>query len=863
MTILNNNQVANSISTKKSAKSASKSSAKSVSKSASKSSAKSVSNSSAKSASKSAANSAVKSATKSVANTTRRSNTNKNNNLQENVVRQLSVPKNVVTNIAKSSVKSTGIGILDPEGKHPNPLTGEPYTAEYYKRVAYWDTLPVYKDRVKLLKHLNDYQVTLGVSGTGSGKSVLVPKYVLHNLNYTGKIVMTIPKRTATRKTATFAAETLDVPIGTHIGYQFKGESKKSDDTKILYSTDGTLIAMMRSDPLLSELNCVIIDEAHERTISTDMLLLKLKTVLTARPEFKLIIMSATIDIELFERYFKDYNFKALDLGSVPNKPVKEIFLTKPLNNPQNDYINAGAEIIYNILKTSDSGDILMFIAGKGDGMKACQALSNLSKNDPHIKPFCVILHGGSSHIRNSHINNAKSNEEYALDPELYKSRSNGPFTRRVVMATNMAESSVTVEGLEYVIEGGLANNEGYNPNKRAYSLLKTRITQAAALQRKGRVGRTKPGTCYYLYTKDEFDAFEKYPIPDIRKQDFIEHTLTFFNTLEHKNIKELKLKINSLIEPPSEDILNDAIRTLHALNAISINTNNSKSTLTQLGDKLAHFNMIPITQAKSLIIGYLYGCMDDVADIIAMMNIIDNQMDRLLNPCDEKNLRLPASMDAYKRKQEISDCLKRRAKITHPMGDHLTLWKVYNEYRKYKTAHTPEETTQWFKAYNINKKIMKDIDHTRSDIIRQTLAVVQDLPRQSSPPFSKKEDNILAALLQGHYIHLAQKTGKYYTNCFPPDCTSAPVDNKSTLANSKTSSRFIMYTQLKEVNLNMFRFNIVSKITPSILAKLNDEQNKTIEKCLKTHTKSNNSSKSSKKHNRKVTKKFSHKKRK
>ena len=229
----------------------------------------------------------------------------------------------------------TPIGILDPEGKYKNPLTNEPYTERYFEGTKFWSTLPMYEVREKALKTISEHQVTLVVSGTGSGKTVLTPKFVLHLLNYRGKVVVTIPKQAPVKEAAEFAADNLDVTLGQQVGYKYRGSpaTAASKSTNLLYATDGLLLEKLkRSDPLLKEFDAIIIDEAHERNVRIDFLLLMLKRVLRQRPDLKLIIMSATIDEKVFLDYYKDFNIGHLNAGENPNFPVTEHFLTKPIN---------------------------------------------------------------------------------------------------------------------------------------------------------------------------------------------------------------------------------------------------------------------------------------------------------------------------------------------------------------------------------------------------------------------------------------------------------------------------------------------------------------------------------------------------
>ena len=206
------------------------------------------------------------------------------------------------------------IGILDPEGLELNPLTGEKYTPnyKYYREKYKWDKLPMYSQipPEKIIKDIMTHQVIILESGTGSGKSVLMPKYALHATGYKGKIVITNPKQLPTYTNADFAAKLLDVELGQEVGFQFQGSKledggkSKSTATKLLFSTDGSVVEVLRNNPSGSDYDIVIVDEAHERNLRIDLILLQMKKALRINPKLKLIVMSATLPGNLFYDYF-------------------------------------------------------------------------------------------------------------------------------------------------------------------------------------------------------------------------------------------------------------------------------------------------------------------------------------------------------------------------------------------------------------------------------------------------------------------------------------------------------------------------------------------------------------------------------
>ena len=442
------------------------------------------------------------------------------------------------------------IGILDPEGNENNPFTGEPYQNLYYNPEInvnkdnptyqslgqFWSKLPMYEKREEAIKLLYENQVVLIVSGTGSGKTVLTPKFMLHALNYQGKIAITNPKRIPSKYNAEYAAKTLDVKLGKEVGVKYRGSDDKlysPSETRLMYCTDGHILAKLLSDPMLSDFDCVIIDEAHERGVQIDLLLLLLKDLVLRRPDFKLVIMSATINKKVFIDYFpKDqFKFGFLDAGEKSYFPVEEFFLKNAINKFDNidnlinskDFIEAAADRVIKILTETETGDILVFFSGKGECNEGCtllhQKLSQINANRDK-KIYCTFLFAGLT----------KEVENYATNNKKYKEHPQGPYERKVVFATEVAESSITIEGIDFIIDSGLANQNIYYPDKNMTSLEKKYISKASHKQRLGRTGRIGPGKCYNLFTEKEFETkFLEFTIAPILLSDNSQYYLKFF----------------------------------------------------------------------------------------------------------------------------------------------------------------------------------------------------------------------------------------------------------------------------------------------------------------------------------------------
>jgi HrpA-like RNA helicase len=738
-------------------------------------------------------------------------------------------------NISKLSNKAliTNIGILDPEGRNHNPLTNNPYSPEYVKNALEYDNawarLPVYSSAQELIKLVNNNQVILAISGTGSGKSVLLPKFALHTTGYQGRIVITNPKKLATKSNAEYAAKHLDVDVGNYVGYQYKDSgSHSTEETRLLFTTDGTLVARLNADPLLLDFDIIIIDEAHERTVNIDILLLRIKNILLQRPKLKLIIMSATINSDLFMNYYPITKFKFAfkDLGSFPNYEIKEEFLATALKTPVDDYVTAGVDVIYKILAEDKPGDIIMFVTGKGEGVKACSELESRIR-DLKLKPFCVQLA--------SDVVDRERNE--ALEENLYKNRNNGPYSRKIVMTTNIAESSVTIKGAVHIIENGLANNEGYDAERNMYKLDKSRITQASAIQRKGRVGRTQIGYCYYLYTKKEFEAMEKFPVPEIRYADFTLHLLNFLGLSYINNIGELQEILRQMIEPPDVKAVNSAINILTAVGAITNEVDVNTRAITPLGIKLNSFSIIPIEMRLALLFGYKYQCSHEIADICALIYHSNNQVDMIF-----KRYK-PTSKDKYLDRQNHMKYQSIRKKFQHKYGDHHTILNIYTKYLEYASAN--KDVKAWCDANHIRVNTLKRVKNTSKNIMRSLNNITNDIEIISSAKLMIPiDDKILLALMMGHFINLSKQSGNLYANCFYTVSTTANQD-MSSFHSSKSRDKYIFYSTLQSNN-GRKKFIYISSLPDKFLKVLPQQYSKYIQDCFK-ETNPDKSDKSSK----------------
>jgi HrpA-like RNA helicase len=461
---------------------------------------------------------------------------------------------------------------LDASGsKGTNFLTGRPYSDARMRWARVWMGFPVYamKDRLRALRaSVAANQVTIVVSGTGSGKTVCCPPLILKHAidhNLPGRVAVTIPKKTTALSAAQTGAMTLDVELGREVGYQYRGAPKDSFDktsTRLVYSTDGTLLVQARRDPMLSEYAAVIVDEAHERPVPTDMLLLAMKAALARRPEMRLIIMSATIDPAVFISYFGGPAAVGLvEVAGGTLHPVERMF--SMVDSTPDNYVETGLEVAVRLLKTKtksrntikttvNDGDMLFFVATTRDASQGCRAFKQKCKTGCEAVD-CAGLYSKLG----------KDAQADVLAPVA------APYTRKLVFATNVAESSLTMSGLTHVIDGGFELSSKWNASTHGMTISKGYASRAQILQRIGRVGRTSPGVARLLYTRKTFDALPMYPPPSILGVDMTEYALAALCGRGNENdaakgLAAVLSEFASMITPPTPEQLCGAASFLH-----------------------------------------------------------------------------------------------------------------------------------------------------------------------------------------------------------------------------------------------------------------------------------------------------------
>ncbi len=613
----------------------------------------------------------------------------------------------------KSNIKEQPIGIFDLNGTNVNPFTNEPYQNLYsnitqniqnqqlpltYANMAkVWSTYTVYKYREQILDSIKNNQVTLIKAGTGVGKTVLVPKIALHAFNYQKKVITTIPKRFVTRTNAEFAAMCMDSKLGEYVGYYYKGNNQTSNKTKLIFTTTGSILSKITgNDPYLNEYQCIIIDEAHERSVQTDQILLLIKNALKKRSDLRLVIMSATINLEVFRNYYKSFTFQEIDIPGV-SYPVSQYWLsTRPKN-----WVLSAVETIIKILTTTSEGDILVFGKSSGDGIKVCSLLENHIIKHNHqnkgneLYPFCVKLAGNST---KNEEDMAKDQTSYLkIKSPLYKAN----YTRKVVVSTNVAESSITIDGIMYVVDSGYEYRESYNPSTMVRSLLEELAPQSSIIQRKGRAGRTKSGFCYHLYSENDFNKLDKYPIPDIQKTDLTSYILDLMRLRYIHNIGDLKRTLNEFISPPEKKFVDSSLKILEAIGAITSNENYGK--ITKIGEAITKFRGIKPGLANSLLYSHYLNCADEMIDLISTLIIADGKLNSILLEYTPNR-----KLTYFKEREQANKYEQTVEKFIHPDGDFLTLFNIFKTFK--------EKSEQLKLKAKITNDVKKSIDQDEEE---------------------------------------------------------------------------------------------------------------------------------------------------
>ncbi|KAK1331544.1 hypothetical protein QTO34_009501 [Cnephaeus nilssonii] len=432
-------------------------------------------------------------------------------------------------------------------------------------------SLPIFQARGQLLAQLRNLDSAILIGETGSGKTTQLPQYLYEGgVGRQGIIAVTQPRRVAAISLAARVSDEKRTELGKLVGYTVRFDDVTSEDTRIKFLTDGMLLREAISDSLLRKYSCVILDEAHERTIHTDVLFGVVKAAQKRRKELgklplKVIVMSATMDVDLFSQYFNGAPVLYLEGRQHPI----QIFYTK---QPQQDYLHAALVSVFQIHQEAPSSqDILVFLTGQEEIEAMSKTCRDIAKHLPDGCPSMLVLPLYAS-------------LPYAQQLRVFQAAPKG--YRKVIISTNIAETSITITGIKYVVDTGMVKAKKYNPDSGLEVLAVQRVSKTQAWQRTGRAGREDSGVCYRLYTEDEFEKFDKMTVPEIQRCN-----------LASVMLQLLAMKVPNVLtfdfmSKPSPDHIQAAIAQLDLLGALE--HKDEQLTLTPLGRKMAAFPLEP-----------------------------------------------------------------------------------------------------------------------------------------------------------------------------------------------------------------------------------------------------------------------------
>jgi ATP-dependent RNA helicase DDX35 len=654
--------------------------------------------------------------------------------------------------------------------------------------------LPVAQHRDRLLYLVETFPVTIVVGHTGSGKTTQIPQFLLQAgwcndgkqiaVTQVGQSVkksklskfrsLTIPCKAATRRchdcrdssgrrnamqnwpgSMHAITDAICAPLltRTQVGYSIRFEDVTSAATKIKFLTDGLLLREALVDPLLSRYSVIMVDEAHERSLSTDILLGLLKKIRKKRPELRIIVSSATLDAKTFLQYFlRDMSAPPQEPDNEPEQggdvgriisfqgrayPVDIHYLELPAEN----YVEKAVETVFQIHETEDEGDILVFLTGREEienaiQMIADQALS-LDPKAPRLQP--LPLYAGLT----------TEEQAYVFEPAAEN-------TRKVIVSTNIAEASVTIDGIKFVVDCGFVKLRAYNPITGIELLTATPVSKASATQRAGRAGRTKPGKCYRLYTQQAFEALEDSTTPEIQRSNLAPVVLQL-KALGIDNI----VRFDFLTPPPSQLVLR-ALELLFSLGALD-----DYSKLTRpLGLRMAELAVEPML-GKVLLESTKFGCLSEMLSISAMTSLQASPW---------------FTHDGERTAQETA-----RRKFAAEEGDHITLLNVYHAF-----VTTGRKDAQWCRDNYLNFKAMSRAVSIRNQLRRYLERFGINVTESLSDPDviraggPDKAEQIRRCLTTGYFSHAAK---------MQPDGSFRTVDEQTVLYAHPSSLLFVSLT--------------------------------------------------------------------
>ncbi|KAI1382329.1 P-loop containing nucleoside triphosphate hydrolase protein [Hypoxylon crocopeplum] len=555
--------------------------------------------------------------------------------------------------------------------------------------------LPAFAVREDLLRVIRDNQVVIVVGETGSGKTTQLTQFLYEDgYGKTGMIGCTQPRRVAAMSVAKRVAEEMEVKLGSTVGYAIRFEDCTSKDTVIKYMTDGVLLRESLNERDLDRYSCVIMDEAHERALNTDVLMGLFNKILQRRRDLKLIVTSATMNSKRFSDFFG-----GAPEFTIPGRtfPVDIMFHRSPVE----DYVDQAVQQVLAIHVSMGPGDILVFMTGQEDIECTCELVRERldALNDPPKLSILPIYSQMPADLQSKIFDRAP------------------PGVRKCIVATNIAETSLTVDGIMYVVDAGYSKLKVYNPRMGMDTLQITPISQANGGQRAGRAGRTGPGKAFRLYTEKAFkDELYIQTIPEIQRTN-LSNTVLLLKSLGVRDLLDF-----DFMDPPPQDTITTSLFDLWALGALD-----NLGELTDLGSKMNAFPMDP-SLAKLLIMSEEYGCSEEMVTIVSMLSV-------------------PNVFYRPKERQEESDAA--REKFFVPESDHLTYLHVYSQWK------TNGYSDGWCTRHFLHPKSLR-----RAKEIRDQLLDIMKMQKMQMISCGTDWDIIRKCICSGYYHQAAKVKG-------------------------------------------------------------------------------------------------------
>jgi len=632
-------------------------------------------------------------------------------------------------------------GIMDPEGRYPNPLTGQPYSKAYrYMAMEKrkpdgsqdgWVQWATWRDRIDIIKKIHKSNILLVKIPPGTGKTVIIPKLLLHYFGYQKPVICTGPKQVTVEKSAEYAAKCLDVPYyamddkgdeiknperehgdnryptGLRIvGYKHGNEKRMSNaSTKLLFTTDGWVKEnIIRDDANLSKYGGVIVDEVHERSVNIDIVIALLMDIIKRRPDFKVIFVSATMDLNLFEDYMKRINLgNAYSIYTLPDTQIATPFKRTLVKDTKRVDSMQLVDVVYKKINEIilnprlPVGNILAFVTSESETGKIKKKIEKNMKNYPiNNKPYPIAFTRITSPYEQKLATDKNSLQTIKPTPDAPQG-----FARKVVIGTNVVESSVTFDDpLVYVIETGLSFEKIYDAAHYCFKTGKFEIARASIDQRCGRTGRTCDGTCYQLYRQSDFDNFKEFTPPKILQEDLTGDFLNIIIMPMNGNLQKGLEFLSRMIEPPKN--YQPAIYRAYN-NLLNMDLIDSAGNITMLGRICNSFNKFDLKIAKMVVGSFYLQCHNLAIPLGAILQTVMGFDDIFYKP---------PSMDddpALERQYEAN--IKR---LKDDRGDHMTLLRIY-----YFWVNAPDPNT-FAEENGLELRTLRKIQLTEKDLMKE-----------------------------------------------------------------------------------------------------------------------------------------------